>query len=114
MPGEYSAQLVRLVSGDSRPHGTGFKAVSIDADFTGSYPAREQKIHNGSYAVLPDLPEMSQYGFGCWVYPTTPEGTHQTIASSGSFELKLEEGAFRVCVGPLVATCKEPAMTRRW
>ena len=28
----FDAQLVRLVSGDSRPHGTGFREVEIDAE----------------------------------------------------------------------------------
>ena len=33
VPGSYHASLVELVSGDSRPHGTGFKELAVDADF---------------------------------------------------------------------------------
>ena len=42
--GQFKAQLVELVCGDSRPHGTGFKEVPVKASFEGLYPGREQAL----------------------------------------------------------------------
>ena len=56
VPGEYDATLVRLISGDARPHGTGFREIEIDASLRGRYKAEQQPLLPGSYAVLPDLP----------------------------------------------------------
>ena len=44
VPGEYDATLVRLISGDARPHGTGFREVEVDASLRGTLPAEHQPL----------------------------------------------------------------------
>ncbi|MEZ5558218.1 MAG: DUF6605 domain-containing protein [Pseudomonadales bacterium] len=88
--GSFRAELVRLVSGDSRPHGTGFLELPLDADFAGAYPAREQMLQPGSYARLPDLPELAAMTFALAVFPTTPDRSAQTLFSRGSLRLEVQ------------------------
>ena len=85
----FTAELVRLVSGDARPHGTGYREVPIDADFEASYPGRLQPIRPGSYAILPDLPALTTFQFECLVYPTLAKASSQIIARTPGFALAI-------------------------
>ena len=49
LEGRFDASLVRLISGDSRPHGTGYRETVLDATFAGQYPARRQPVVPGSF-----------------------------------------------------------------
>ena len=73
---QFDAHLVRLVSGDSRPHGTGFREVELDADLNGRHAGREQPLRPGSWALLPDMPRFDAFTLCCYVYPTALDRPH--------------------------------------
>ena len=50
---DYEVQLVRLIHGDTNPDGPGYKEEEISADCNGHYRGRNQRIHGGSYIVVP-------------------------------------------------------------
>ena len=83
--GPFQAALVRVVSGDARPHGTGFREVAIDASFAGTHAGQYQAVVPGSYAVLPGLPASRALTFACCFLPTLLEAAPQTLATGGGF-----------------------------
>jgi N,N-dimethylformamidase len=114
VPGEYTAELVRLVSGDSRPHGTGFSEVAVAAAFAGAYRGRRQALLTGSYAVLPDLPASEARAFGCYFYPTLLEAAPQTLLHGNGCSVRVSGAGVAVEVGGecIVLTASLPM--RRW
>lgn len=73
-PSEYSAQLVKLINGNTDPAGPGFKEVPTDSPVNGTYPGRRQVINSGSYVVVPPRRPLAVQSFTvqCWVWPTLP------------------------------------------
>src|SRR5262245_9351969 len=112
--GEYTAELVRLVSGDDRPHGTGFREVTIDASFAGSYPGEFQPIVRGSYAVLPDLPSSRACAFACNFYPTLLTDEEQTIVRGGGCSVRVSHRGLAVVVGRVRVDVAARLEMRRW
>ncbi len=94
--GDYLAELVELICGDNRPHGTGFRERLIEADFAGSYPSRAQVLRTGSYAVIPGLPGVDRFSFCLYFYPTTPATHPQSIAAGGGLLLDIIDGVIGV------------------
>ena len=108
---QYRAKLRRLICGDDRPDGPGFKAAEIDTDFAGTYPGRRQDIITGSCVHVPadrlahDLDDLT---LAVLVRATRPAiGSCQTIISrlTGSddgalgFDLRLDgDGRPQLCV----------------
>ncbi len=90
--GDFDASLVQLISGDARPHGTGFREIAVAASFAGTYAGVHQPLILGSYAVLPDLPESRALTFACYFYPTLLESNEQTLAHCAGFSVGI--GAF--------------------
>ncbi len=98
----YQAKLLRLICGDDRPEGPGFKALEIPAACSGSYPARQQRIITGSCIHIPadQLPhDLRDLTVAVLIMPTRPvAGMPQTIlsrltsaADGGSgFDLRLD------------------------
>lgn len=89
---EYDVQLVRLISGDDRPHGTGFAEVELDGSLNGTYAGECRPLQPGSYARLPDLPVLQDLTVVVGVYPTTPLGVDQCLISHPSFRLMIVDG----------------------
>ncbi|KAA2212865.1 N,N-dimethylformamidase beta subunit family domain-containing protein [Teichococcus oryzae] len=52
LPGDYRADLVRVISGDPNPAGPGMRLREVAADFAGHYPGRFQPVHLGSCALV--------------------------------------------------------------
>ena len=48
-----SAQLVKLIHGDTQSGGPGFRELEVPSVVDGSYPLRDQPTHHGSYARMP-------------------------------------------------------------
>jgi N,N-dimethylformamidase len=114
-PGNYSASLVELICGDSRPHGTGFLERTVSADFAGSYPGREQLLHPGSYALMPELPSMRKVSFCCFLEPTLLARDWQPVVSGGGLSLTISQGRLSLSVGNEEAlTLAEPLRLKRW
>lgn len=78
---DYEVQLVRLIHGDTNPDGPGYKEEEISADCNGHYRGRNQRIHGGSYIVVPqnDLLNIESFTIQAYIFPTTPESGRQGI-----------------------------------
>ncbi|HRK44277.1 MAG TPA: LamG domain-containing protein [Nocardioides sp.] len=73
-PAEYDAELVRLVHGDTNPLGPGVKEPRVKSPANGTYAGRQQVIHSGSYALVPDAGPLrvESMTLQCWIWPTMP------------------------------------------
>ncbi len=70
----YEMQLVRLIHGDTNPDGPGFKEEELSAPCNKRYAGRPQKIHGGSYGLVPDDARLHAESFTvqAFIFPTTP------------------------------------------
>ena len=78
----YLAEIVRLICGDDRPDGPGFKEELIaDAAVNGRYPGRIQPVDCGSYAKVDATPALNVRSFtlAALIWPTLPGTGEQTI-----------------------------------
>jgi N,N-dimethylformamidase len=115
MAGQFKAELVELICGDSRPHGTGFKELAIPAEFEGLHAGREQKLRPGSYAVLPDIPSLAKVSICLYVYPTLLARDWQPVVSGDGLLLDIRDGSLGVSLdGGERLTLAQPMQTRRW
>src|SRR4051812_30535635 len=79
---QYDARLVRLIHGDPRLDGPGFKEQECAAHFSGTYRGHEQLLPKGSYVARPHharlarLPGMTLH---LWFYATTPRKGRQAL-----------------------------------
>ena len=48
-PGDFQAEIVRLINGDTNPDGSGFRSQSIRTELNGTYPCRVQGTVLGSW-----------------------------------------------------------------
>ncbi|MCZ6887776.1 MAG: hypothetical protein O7H39_04700, partial [Gammaproteobacteria bacterium] len=112
--GGYQADLVRLISGDSRPRGTGFIETPIAAQFEGHYEGREQPIAGGSFARLPGLPAVASFTFSALIYPTTPYRDGQVIVANERFRLRIEQAVLVLESGSARLTSTVPVAAMRW
>ena len=67
-------QLVRLIHGDTNPEGPGFKEVELDAACNKRMKGRPQRIHGGSYVVIPadGRLDCESFTLQAFIFPTTP------------------------------------------
>jgi len=80
---EYNADIVRLIHGDTNPEGPGFKEKLVRASCNKRYKGRNQKIHGGSYIIVPADRRMDNESFTlqAFIFPTTPEKGLQGIVT---------------------------------
>lgn len=73
-PSQYEAQLVRLINGDTNPAGPGVREERVMSSADGTYAGRLQRIHSGSYALVPDRRPLrvDSFTIQCWIWPTMP------------------------------------------
>ena len=64
----YEVQLVRLIHGDTNPEGPGYKEAEIDASCNGNYQGKNQRIHGGSYIVIPQHDNLNLESFTMQAY----------------------------------------------
>ena len=103
---DYEAKLVRLIHGDTNPDGPGYKEEEIAAPFDGSYTGRNQKIHGGSYVIVPHDERMSVSSFTiqAFIFPTTPTKGRQGILTkwvddTGYGLFVDDDGSLALCIG---------------
>ena len=77
----YNVDIVRLIHGDTNPEGPGFKEKLVKAACNKQYKGRNQKIHGGSYVVIPADHRMNTESFTlqAFIFPTTPDKGVQGI-----------------------------------
>lgn len=108
-PGDFRADLVRLIHGDTNPVGPGFKEVEIESSINGTYPASAHRTQSGGYVQVADdagdlAPETS-FGIQLYLWATTPARARQGILSRWTdddrrgWALSLEEGHLVFTVG---------------
>jgi N,N-dimethylformamidase len=70
----YDVQIVRLIHGDTNPEGPGFKEEEIAADCNKRLKGRPQRIHGGSYVVVPADRRLdcASFTLQAFIFPTTP------------------------------------------
>ena len=83
----FDAEIVRLVHGNSNPHGPGLIEQAVETPVTGAYPGRVQQIHTGSYVLVGDGPSLRctrSFTIQAWIFPTTPgKGVQGLVAKWG-------------------------------
>lgn len=112
--GQYSAALVELISGDSRPHGTGFRERAVASTFEGVHPGRAQALNPGSYGVLPDLPSLGKVSLCLYVYPTLLARDWQPLACGDGLTLEIRKGHLCAGLDGERLTLSNPMRLCRW
>lgn len=118
----FRAELVRLIHGDIRPAGPGFKAASIATSFDGEYPGIEQAIRPGSYARIPHRETLGiggSFTIQMWIMPTRPRDGVQTLCSKNDgngrrFALRLEHGCVVLNLDNEVVRTGRPLQSGIW
>ncbi len=92
----YEAHLVRLIHGDTNPDGPGYKEEEIAAACNSTYSGRNQRIHGGSYVVIPqdDRLNVNSFTLQAYIFPTTPEKGRQGILTKWNESNKSGYGLF--------------------
>ena len=103
---DYEAKLVRLIHGDTNPDGPGYKEEEIDASFDGTHTGRNQKIHGGSYVIVPhdDRLSVASFTIQAFIFPTTPPKGRQGILTkwvndTGYGLFVDDDGCLALCIG---------------
>lgn len=94
---DYTADIVRLVHGDTNPAGPGFKETLIHTNVNGQYPSRTQAIYSGSHVLVPDSPllqEIESFSLQTMIYPTTPDKGVQGLLTKWSATTNAGYGLF--------------------
>lgn len=80
---DYTADVVKLIHGDTHPDGPGFKAEPVASNIDGIHKGRIQEIQAGSHIVLDDPRHLlrlgSQWTLQTFVAPTRLASGEQTI-----------------------------------
>lgn len=78
---DYEAQMVRLIHGDTNPQGPGYKEEEIAAPCNRIYTGANQRIHGGSYVIIPpdDRLSVESFTLQAYIFPTTPDKGRQGI-----------------------------------
>ena len=122
---DYDAKLVRLIHGDTNPEGPGYKEEEIAAPFDRTYKGHNQKIHGGSYVIVPHDARMTVESFTiqAFVFPTTPTKGPQGILTKWTgdtgYGLFIDENAhlaLRIGAGGTVRTIAsgKPLLRKVW
>ena len=104
----YDVQIVRLIHGDTNPEGPGYKEEELGAKCNGNYEGRNQRIHGGSYVIIPqdDRMNVESFTLQAYIFPTTPDKGKQGIltkwneANSSGYGLFVDdEGCLCLMIG---------------
>jgi len=96
---KYHCNIVRMIHGDTNPEGPGFKVEELDTPVNKDYPGRNQIIHGGSYAVIPNDHRMNVESFTlqAFIFPTTPDkgvqGILTKLVDGKGYGLVIDENA---------------------
>ena len=124
----YRADIVRLMSADAGPKATPFREEVADVAVNGTYPARDQALYAGSWAVVPEAPALAGRAgvtLQAMIWPSRPRAGRQAlfgtyseraragiglgIGEDGALELRLGDGDSVVAVSSGV-----PLLARQW
>ena len=112
--GSAQISLVRLISGDDRPHGTGLIEEVVDAGLPTEVTLGKQPLITGSYAVVPDMPALSAGEFECWAYPTLLRSAAQCVANLNGLKVCVSQDGVTATQHHCEAAIEHPLRERRW
>ena len=110
--GEASAQIVKLISGDDRPHGTGL--IESPVEELESVAVEHQLLAPGSYGVVEDLPSITEGSISLWFYPTLLRAERQTILSTQGISIKISESGVYILGDDGDVYLEVELQIRRW
>lgn len=118
----YAADVVRLIHGDARPEGPGFKSELVVNEISGTHPGKVQHLRPGSYARVPDRGTLDfgpDFTIQMWAMPTTPARGTQTLfsqsnAPAGGVTLRLEDACLELAVGDQGIRTQQPLDAGVW
>lgn len=122
IPGDYRADVVRLIHGDTTPDGPGFRDELVETAVSGSYRGRRQEIDAGSCVVVDGgaLALSGAFTLHAFVKPTTPAKPEQgvlgryTTAANEGYALVVDGGLPALWVGSARVSGDEPLAERCW
>ena len=93
---KYTAQIVRVIHGDTNPDGPGYKEQEIAAPCNGVYNGRNQRVFGGSYVIVPQDARLDVQSFTlqAFIFPTTPDKGRQGIITKWDEHSKTGYGLF--------------------
>lgn len=119
----FRAEFVRLLNPNAGMGASEYREERVDTPANASYPAREQKIHAGSFGVVPEkwaLQGIESFTLQAYVWPTTPKKGPQALlgtwAEPGTgFGLAIDaKGASELRIGGFRMSSGVPMLERRW
>lgn len=108
-----SCQVVELISGDDRPHGTGLieRALDIEVD---DFALVHQPLRPGSYAHIENVPGASAACLGLRFFPTLLRESYQCLLAWGELRLEVSNAGVRAVTGDLVLNMEQSMLSHRW
>jgi N,N-dimethylformamidase len=125
----YRAEIVRVLSPEAGPEAPPFRSERIETPANGEYPAREQQLRCGSWALVPAHPvvaALESFSLQAYIWPTLPGRGRQAIMgtwsetlargfglmldASGALEFRLGDGKGYVTV----LASGVPLLSRKW
>lgn len=111
----HTAELVRLICGETGPKGPGLKEEKIEAGLAKEYQGGEQPTPIGSYVIVKKLPRLGVIDLSLLVWPTLPGQGKQTLMSLGPACLVLDAaGAVALAVGGEAISTGRPLRACMW
>ena len=110
--GAAEAEIVRLISGDDRPHGTGLiekSVVSLENIFV-----KYQILTPGSYGVISDLPAVDVGELTFWFYPTLVRSSRQTLMRQDTLEVCMSDAGLHITSSQDEFYLSASLQERRW
>ena len=83
----YHADIVRLISCDHDPNGSGTKEEVVETAVSGDYDGRWQETYAGSYAVIDEAAPfdvLESFTLQAMIWPTTPDLGRQVLLGKWS------------------------------
>ena len=123
-PGDYTASLVRVISGDCNPQGPGMRFEQLDHLFAGTFPGVRQPLDSGSFgevAAGPALPSGAAITWSALVWFRLQPETATVLAQEDgttSVALQMTATGLRAVIGShtvdLAARLDPLRWTRVW
>ena len=113
-PGPAQFELVRLISGDDRPHGTGLIEAAVDGGIPSEVGLDHQPLVQGSYATIDDMPALTEAKISVWFYPTLPSESWRTLMNCAGTVISTSAEGVRVTHAGEALTVAMPMSANRW
>ncbi|HEV8718505.1 MAG TPA: N,N-dimethylformamidase beta subunit family domain-containing protein [Candidatus Binatia bacterium] len=126
----YTAEVVRIICGDTNPKGPGVKEKVVKTPVNNTYKGRKQTIEAGSYVTIPSSPlleNLGSFSVQAMIWPTTPEKGRQILMakfrdrdkSGMALVITERDGSIGLVLGDgrgneEVITTGKPLLAREW